>query len=205
MEAVGVLIGLQKPAECEERRMATDGPRARLIRSAIALVRERGVEATGLTELTAHSGAARRSIYQHFAGGKNELIETSTRAAGRWMARVLDSAEGGSPRELGALLVARTAENLRASDFRSGCPIGAAALAPPEMAGVRSAAAEAFELWTDKIAAVLAAAGMEPREARSVAGFAISAIEGALLRAIAARSTEPLEQVGEQLVRLLPE
>ena len=182
--------------------MATDGPRARLIRSAITLVRERGVEATGLTELTSHSGTARRSIYQHFSGGKNELIETSTREAGKWISRMIGTVEAESAADLIALLAEQTAANLRASDFRSGCPIGAAALAPPEMAGVRSAAAEVFEVWTEKLTAKLVESGMAAGEARSFAGFVISSVEGALLRSIAARSTEPMEQVGEQLGRL---
>ncbi|WP_372442056.1 TetR/AcrR family transcriptional regulator [Nocardioides limicola] len=63
-------------------------PRERLLRSSIALVRAHGVEGTGLTELLERSGTARRSIYQHFPGGKDELIAASTRAAGSWMKRV---------------------------------------------------------------------------------------------------------------------
>ena len=54
------------------------GPRERLIASAIDLVRARGVDGTGLAELLEHSGTARRSIYQHFPGGKAEAARGSS-------------------------------------------------------------------------------------------------------------------------------
>lgn len=183
----------------------TQGPRARLMASAIALVRERGVEATGLTELTEHSGAARRSIYQHFPGGKLELIEASTRAAGRWMSRALAATGAESPSEMVARIIGMTSATVVAHDYRRGCPIAGAALAPPEAAGVRAAAADVFEAWTSELAAALGAAGASTGHARSLAGFAVSSIEGALMRANVARSTEPLDQVAEQLVPMLDE
>ena len=71
----------------------TAGPRERLIDSTIALIRRRGVHATGLTDLLNHSGTARQSIYQHFPGGKAELVEHATKEAGRQMVDLLDTFE----------------------------------------------------------------------------------------------------------------
>lgn len=185
--------------------MSDAGPRERLIASAITLVRERGVEATGLADLLEHSGTARRSIYQHFPGGKLEMIEQSTRIAGAWIRRLIASAGDEAPADLVRALVEQTRRNLVASDFTRGCPIMAAATAPPEAAQVRAAAAAVFESWTTEIAERLTTTGRSPDAARSLAGFIVSSIEGALLRAVAARSTEPLDQAAEHLPRLLEE
>lgn len=183
--------------------MGAPGPRDRLVATAIDLIRQNGVEATGLNELVAASGAARRSIYQHFPAGKLELIETSTRVAGDWMGRVLASAPGVSPREAVRGFLDGLRAGLVADGYVSGCPIAAAAMAPRAAAGVRAAATDVFEAWTDGIAAELVEAGARPDRARSLAGFAVSAVEGALMRAIAARSDEPLVQAAEQLDHLL--
>ena len=60
--------------------MASDA-REKMIQSTTALVRERGVEATALSDVLEHSGAPRGSIYHHFPGGKAQLVEEATRAA----------------------------------------------------------------------------------------------------------------------------
>lgn len=64
-----------------EEGEVTSGPRQRLIDSAIAMMRERGVHATGLADLLKRSGTARNSIYQHFPEGKAELIAAAEREA----------------------------------------------------------------------------------------------------------------------------
>ncbi|WP_280409617.1 TetR/AcrR family transcriptional regulator, partial [Nocardia brasiliensis] len=58
------------------------GPRARLIESAIQLVREQGVHAAGLAALLDRGKASRNSLYQHFPEGKSELVATATTVAG---------------------------------------------------------------------------------------------------------------------------
>ena len=185
-------------------RPVPPGPRERLIISAIQLVRARGVEGTGLTELLEHSRTARRSIYQHFPGGKAELVATSTAAAGAWLRRALRDLEGqGDVASLVRTLVHQVAKNLAADDYTLGCPVAAAAAAAPDAAGVREAAASAFESWTEELAGALVREGRSPAEAQSLAGFIVSAVEGALLRARCARSTEPLDQAATHLLSLL--
>jgi TetR/AcrR family transcriptional repressor of lmrAB and yxaGH operons len=180
------------------------GPRERLIISAIELVRARGVEGTGLSELLEHSRTARRSIYQHFPGGKAELVATSTAAAGAWLQRALrDLAGQGEVATLVRMLVTQVAENLAANDYTLGCPVAAAAAAAPDAVGVREAAAAVFDSWTEELAAALEREGRPEAEAASLAGFIVSAVEGALLRARCARSTDPLEQAANQLSSLL--
>ena len=63
------------------KRMPKTDARDRMIASTTALIRERGVEATALSDVLEHSGAPRGSIYHHFPGGKAQLVEEATRAA----------------------------------------------------------------------------------------------------------------------------
>lgn len=180
------------------------GPRERLILSAIELVRARGVEGTGLAQLLEQSRTARGSVYQHFPGGKAELVATATSAAGAWLTRSLRELAGhGDARFVLRTILDELAQNLVDHDYSLGCPIAAAAAAGPEAAGVREAAASVFDSWTEEVAAALERDGRSKAQARSLAGFVVSAVEGALLRARCARSTEPLEQAGDQLAVLL--
>lgn len=182
----------------------TTGPRDRLTASAIHLVRQRGVEGTGLKELVEHSGAARRSIYQHFPGGKTELIAHSTQVAGEFIRRRIKAAlTTAPPVEALSGLLGLISATLPSQDFALGCPVSAAAQAVPEAEILRAAAAAAFSGWIDELSAALVRNGETDDDARSLAGFIVSAIEGALIRARAERSTEALDQVDTQLRRLL--
>src|SRR6478736_1028021 len=67
----------EKPAELDQTEDVSD-----LIATAITMVQERGVHATGLSDLLRRSAAARNSIYQHFPGGKTELMVAVTDTAG---------------------------------------------------------------------------------------------------------------------------
>ena len=48
--------------------------RARMVRSAATLIRERGIHGTGLREVVAHSGGPRGSLGRFFPGGKTQLV-----------------------------------------------------------------------------------------------------------------------------------
>ncbi|TCJ29454.1 TetR/AcrR family transcriptional regulator [Nocardioides jejuensis] len=179
------------------------GPRSRLISAAIELVREKGVEGTGLTELLERGCTARRSLYQHFPGGKHELIEASTLAAGRFIESGIRGAEGASVAEGMAAFFDGSISNAAATGFRLGCPVGAAALAPADAAIVIDAAGTTFASWSAALAEHLVREGHSPEAAASLAGFVVSSYEGALMHARATRSTEPLEQTKQHLLPLL--
>lgn len=179
-------------------------PRDRLVRTAIDLARQRGIEGSGIADILKSSGTARRSLYQHFPGGKAELFQTSTRLAGSWIEKVLRQQDDERPvADLVTELFEQTKRNLIANGYHSGCPIAAAAVAVPEDEKVREAAADAFAGWTTELARRLRAQGRTATEARSLASFVVSGIEGALLQARAARSSKPLDDAQRHLVALI--
>ncbi|WP_199430896.1 TetR/AcrR family transcriptional regulator [Qaidamihabitans albus] len=182
----------------------TAGPRERLVDSAITLIRERGVHATGLTDLLEHSRTARASIYQHFPGGKADLIAEATHAAGRQMDTfVAGVLESGAPLDAIDALLRWLRRTLRDTDFAVGCPVVAAALSGADTTAAREAAASAFRGWQRTLAAAFTREGLPEATAVSLAGFVVSGIEGALVQARAMRSVQPLDDARVQLAALL--
>lgn len=175
-------------------------PRERLLDATITSLRRHGVQGTGIAELLSSSGTARQSIYQHFPGGKAELVAAATRRAGDFMAR-RDGASG--PHAHLDRRVDWWVGQLERHDFALGCPVAAAAIAGSEFPEVVEAAAEVFDTWTRSYADLLVEAGAEPEPATALARFQISAIEGAILTARALRTVEPLEDLRTHLHRLV--
>lgn len=180
------------------RRKDPDGPRAAMIRSAISLIRRRGVAAVSFADVLNASGAPRGSVYHHFPGGKAQLVTEATEVAGARvtaeLTRVLDTPETAAAlRELAETL----ARGLDRGDYAVGCPIAAAALGnePDAMA----AAGATFDTWRDLIAGKLVRDGAPPQRARSVAVLVVSALEGALIVARTERDPAALDTVVEEL------
>ncbi|MFD4356177.1 TetR/AcrR family transcriptional regulator [Nocardia sp. NPDC058518] len=182
----------------------TPSPRERLIAGTIALVRERGVAGTGITDLLARSGTARRSVYQNFPRGKAQLVEESTQVAGRMMSSIIAGfTAGDSPTDSLAAFIQMWKDTVVSSDFTAGCPIAAAALGGTEVPLGPAIAAEVFEDWTGLLAEQLARAGVGESVARSLATTAVCAIEGAAILSISSRSVRPLDEVGVHLAELV--
>ncbi|MFD4404714.1 TetR/AcrR family transcriptional regulator [Nocardia sp. NPDC058499] len=180
------------------RRKDPDGPRAAMIRSAISLIRRRGVAAVSFADVLNASGAPRGSVYHHFPGGKAQLVTEATEVAGARvtaeLTRVLDTPETAAAlRELAETL----ARGLDRGDYAVGCPIAAAALGnePDAVA----AAGATFDTWRDLIAGKLVRDGAPPGRARSVAVLVVSALEGALIVARTERDPAALDTVVEEL------
>lgn len=180
--------------------MATDA-RGRLIGSAIELMRRNGAAGTGVNELLDHSGVARRSIYNNFPGGKDELLAEATTAAGKFISGAIQ--RDRDPQSALASFVAMWRTVLVDSDFDAGCPIVAGALAGPAAPTARAAAAEVFEQWQNRLTGVLVAHGVAEDEAGSLSTFILSAVEGSVILAVAARSLTPIDRVFSRLSEMV--
>src|ERR1700704_3334542 len=62
----------ESPGVSRDRRRSP--ARARMVRSAATLIRERGVHGVGLREVVTHSGGPRGSLGRFFPGGKTQLV-----------------------------------------------------------------------------------------------------------------------------------
>ena len=122
--------------------------RQRMIESAATLFREQGIEGTSFSDVLAHSGAPRGSIYHHFPDGKTQLAAEATQWAGEYiLASTIAALAESDP--VGAIEASRRwwTRVLRDSDYQAGCVIVAATLEGEREPSVRAAAAHAFAKW----------------------------------------------------------
>jgi TetR/AcrR family transcriptional repressor of lmrAB and yxaGH operons len=174
--------------------------RDNLVQSTIDLIRRNGVSGTGLTQLTEHSGRSRRTIYLNFPGGKSELVTEATRAAGRAIGSLIDTASWcSSPSEAVDELIDWWKHTLSTSEFAAGCPVVAAALGRSESPSAAAAAGDAFAEWEQALAGRISRTGISAETAIAIATTVVAAIEGAVVMSQAQGTSAPLERVGEQL------
>jgi AcrR family transcriptional regulator len=179
--------------------MASDA-RERMVRSAAYLFRERGFSGTAFSDVIAHSGAPRGSIYHHFPGGKQQLAEAAVRYAGDFLAAGVRAAtRDDDPVAAVRAFLGWWRRVLVKSDFQAGCPIVAVTVESQ----LAEAAADAFRRWQDALAAGLVSAGATPARAARLATLVVAAVEGATLLCRAGRCLDPLDDVIAELEDLI--
>ena len=182
-------------------------PRDRMVVSAALLIRERGAQATAISDVLKHSGAPRGSAYHYFPGGRMQLLEEATDYAGAYIAGKISAAE--SAVELLDELTEMYRQQLIRSDYRAGCPIVAVTVEagdpdnPERTTKVIERAAAAFALWTELIGRRLTTEGVAAARAEELAMLVTTSIEGAIIVARASRDVRPLDLVQRQLRALL--
>ncbi|MGC1166024.1 MAG: TetR/AcrR family transcriptional regulator [Solirubrobacterales bacterium] len=188
-------------------RKRRDG-RALLLNGARQLLAEKGYAGMELRDVAARGRAPRGSIYHHFPDGKTQLAREAAELEGTTIRDLIErSLEQRGLKEtlsmFGEVFRRRVADHPE----RIGCPVAAAALARPEDAELAAVATTAFQSWERPIAAALCDEGVGARDAEVFAGLVVSTVEGALLRARAAGSQEPLDSaiggLGQALDALL--
>lgn len=182
-------------------------PRERMVMSAIALLGQRGYQGTSFSEVLAHSGAPRGSVYHHFPGGKDELI---TAAIWRTVEIARDDLTPMRGKSLDDMLLDLSAwwrSILERSACGSGCPLVAVSSGAAEDSPLQEVVREAFVAWEGSIADLLAtspgapASGADPRE---TAAYLLGAFEGALTYGRATRSLERFDLLAAGVRRSVP-
>lgn len=192
---------------CRVARTAERPTKERIVRAARRLLSAHGYEGMGLKELSDTARAPYGSIYFHFPGGKDEVVATAVRDAGRERAAAfaVELSEAPPANAIEALF-RRTAQALQDADYARGCVVGTPSLdAATSSEIVRVACDEAFASWIDAIAGSLREHGFTPARARELASTVMAAFEGALMLARAQRSPDPLLAAGRVMRRVLEE
>ena len=177
--------------------------RAKMIRAAAELFRQRGYHATTFSDVVADSGAPRGSTYFHFPGGKAELAREAIARAGDELEEIVDEAarHADDPGSLVRALAQIMAGRLERSGYQSGCPIATMVLElAPGDEDFSAAFDRVFARWRAALATRFEPLGIAPDRAAALADLTISAIEGALILSRAARSTEPFNTTTEALI-----
>ena len=201
-------MGIARIADGEPRERKRRDGRALLLNGARQLLAEKGYAGMELRDVAERGHAPRGSIYHHFPGGKTQLAREAAELEGATIRDLIERSldERGLKQTLtmfGEVFRRRVADHPE----RIGCPVAAAALARPEDPELAAAATAAFQSWERPIAAALRDEGVGADDADAFAGLVVSTVEGALLRARAAGSQQPLDSaiggLGQALDALL--
>jgi len=165
-----------------------------------------GYHATGLNQILQQSAAPKGSLYYHFPGGKETIAAEALEASAQTITDDLDALIASGV-DLGTALSLFTTffcKRLQTSDFQQGCPLATVTLVVATTSDpIQHVSRTALRAWQTRIEQLLVASGRSPTRASAMALFALSAIEGALILCRAERSTQPLEQVAEELRQLI--
>jgi AcrR family transcriptional regulator len=185
----------EHPVVTDNRRRSP--ARARMVRSAATLMRERGIHGVGLREIVTHAGGPRGSLGRYFPGGKTQLM---TEAIDLALADLFDQVDrvvtetGSFPEAIG-LLVEPWRRLLVHHGFALGCPLAATVIDAADNDDLRVHVDGLLGRWQSSVAAVYVKFGDAPASAAEQATVLLAALEGALILARARRSTEPLDTV----------
>jgi len=182
--------------------------RARLLAVAMRLFWEKGYQSTSIADILRESETNSGSLYHFFATKQDLLIgvldEYRDGIGPMLLMPAWESVE--DPLERVFALLAGYRRLLVESDFRLGCPIGNIALevAEPDPA-LRQRLVENFEAWTDAVAECVAQSGALPPgvDARRVARFALTTMEGGVMLARTYRDIAPFDDAIESFRRFL--
>jgi len=179
--------------------------KARMVRSAAALIGTRGLTATSFSDVVTHSGAPRGSIYHHFPEGKRQLAESAIDWTSDQVLGHLRACPATTPSDLLACFIDLWRQSVLASRGSSGCAVAGVAIDigafEDDLIGI---VRTTFNSWVAELAGRLTQLRVPPDRARSIAFTAVAAMEGALILCRAQGSSRPLEAVAEELMRLLP-
>lgn len=180
--------------------------RERIVAGAADLISRRGLNATSIRELAKHAKAPLGSTYHYFPEGKGQLATEAVQYAGGAVARLLRKELDAGPAAGLRAFLALWRGIVTESDYRAGCPVLAVSVEEPpadEMPASLAAAAEAFGTWEQLLTEALRRHGADEEQAPGLAALIVASVEGAIAMCRAKRSMRPLDQVAQQLERLI--
>ena len=201
----GAMAKNESPGVTSNRRRSP--ARARMVRSAATLMRERGIHGVGLREIVTHSGGPRGSLGRFFPGGKTQLMTEAIDVALAGLFDELDRALSEAetfPDAIG-VIVAPWRRLLVDHDFALGCPLAATVVDAADNDDLRVHVSELLGQWQASVADVYVKFGDRPAVADEQSTVLLAALEGALILARARRSTQPLDTVERYFASRAPD
>ena len=178
--------------------MASD-VRNRMIEGAMALLAQRGLQATSFSEVLAATGAPRGSLYHHFPEGKDQLVAAAVDLAGSVLIDFMDRCAGKPAEDVVLHFLTLWRAVLLRSECESGCAVLAVTVATDSTELLAHATA-VFRAWRERLTELLKQGGLPVESARRFAMVMIASAEGAVVLSRADQSLEAFEVVAEQLV-----
>ncbi len=180
--------------------------RDQIIAATAALLERQGYYATGLNQIVHESGAPKGSLYYYFPAGKEELTAEAIERSSRLLATHTraELAAVADPAEAVRQFIRNLAVHVQASACQSGAPIAAVALETAAVSDrLAAACSAAYARLHDAFRDQLVHGGIAPARAASLATLIVAAIEGGIVLTRAQRSAAPLEQIADELYRVV--
>lgn len=187
-----------------------------MVCGAADLISRRGVNGTSLRNVVDHTGTPRGSLGHHFPGGKIQMLEEAVTFAADAVAVPLEATLANKGIVKGLRTFIDWWRNLLVrSDFEVGCAVLAVAIEPltstegaplesyAQSERLRALANSAFSRWEAILASSLRREGLGPAQSRRLAVLIVSAVEGTVAMCRAARTTQALDDVQQELEALL--
>ncbi|GIF20506.1 TetR family transcriptional regulator [Paractinoplanes tereljensis] len=168
-----------------------------MIDGAVRLLARQGLQGTSFAEVLQATGTPRGSIYHHFPGGKDQLVEAALDSAGEDTLRALADLAGSGPDRVTEAYLGFWRSLLEESDTTAGCAVLAVTVATRSDEMMARTAA-VFRSWRTRLAELLALGGHPTPEA--FAATVVAAAEGAVILSRAERSLEPFDAVAAFLI-----
>jgi TetR/AcrR family transcriptional regulator, lmrAB and yxaGH operons repressor len=169
-----------------------------MVQGAVRLLATNGVEGTSFADVLSLTDAPRGSVYHHFPGGKEELLHAALDLASEHAFQAMEITRGQAASDVIDRFLDLWRELLNRSKLRAGCAVVAVTVAGSDESLIDHAGS-IFRKWTDHLADLFTAAGLEAEPARQLAVTVIAATEGAVALCRAERSMEPFERASEGL------
>ncbi|MFD4785337.1 TetR/AcrR family transcriptional regulator [Rhodococcus qingshengii] len=178
--------------------------RKKMLEGAITVLQERGAAGLTIDAVLDRSESPRGSVYHHFPGGRNQILEESLLRSGRVITDMVTTSAQGRPIEALQAIVNFWAKALQDANFETGCPLVAVAVSGtaddhalfPEIADV-------IDQWRGALTKSLISAGTNELRAVRISTLVISSIEGAIILCRIQHSTAPLYDTANELERAI--
>jgi AcrR family transcriptional regulator len=166
------------------------------------LFRQYGYDGVSLSKISQATGLGKASLYHHFPGGKDDMVETVLTTLDQWLqATAVDALEG----EGDALTrLERMGDRIRVaySNGQKPCMLASLMLGSAKD-DFQPQVQRMLQRWMGAIAAVLTQAGMPAALAQERSEAALIAIQGALIMARALNDPSIFERTMQRLPQQL--
>ena len=176
------------------------GVRERMVEGAAQLLSRAGVAEASFSNVLAHTGAPRGSIYHHFPGGKDELLSASVRLVGQRLVGALRHADVTTADDVVVVFAGLFRRILVESGSTAGCAVAAVTVDAHVPSAPHDAAGDVFRAWRGELLALFVQAGVSSTRAAACASLTVAAVEGALVLARAEGDIAVFDDVVEQVV-----
>ncbi len=179
--------------------------RDNIIIAAKKQIRKSGYYGTGINDLLRDTELPKGSLYHHFPGGKDEIIETALEEAAMEMALVFKNAMKGKRTAAQGLsaIVDLYLKDYKNDMLKYGCPL--ASVSHDVTAGneaLRATCSRLFDFWKEAITSYLIYKGVVIEAVDKSEKFLIM-LEGAIMLSRVQKSDRPLRLVKKEIESLI--